>query len=785
VGRDLASSILCDHSMNNINNIKLLSRNIFYSFPVLLLINNLKKNQILLLLWLILFGIVTQNLGNVLGIPYLFLDPEYMNKVDYKGFTILGISLGIFITSFNITTYILDSFRFPFLGSIRRPFTKFCFNNSSIPFLFTLVYIICIVKFQLTNGLQTQIEVLIEVLTLIVSLALTLYLIFLYFRSTNRDIYKEITLSFEKKLRKNQVTRVNVLRKINTVKKNKYIVNYYLDTNFSFKKVSEFNIYDKQTLLKIFDQNHLNAVIFEVFIILLIIILGLFRDNPYFQIPASASTILLFSIFVMFTGASSYWLRGWAITTLIAMALLFNFFIKHEVVKSIYQAYGINYNIKPTEYSLQKLNEICSPENYSLDYNATVEILNNWKQKFPKQKKPKMIFICTSGGGQRAAVWTTRTLQYVDSTLSGDLMKHSILMTGASGGIVGASYFRELYLRKLNGDIKDLYNIKYVDNISKDILNPIIFSLVVNDIFFRFQKFSDGKYEYLKDRGYAFEQQLNKNTGYILNKTIRDYKIPEQKALIPMMIMSPTVINDGRKLFISPQYISYMANAATFNQRALNRKIKGIEFLRFYQHHDPSNLSFLSALRMSATFPYITPNVELPSRPEMEIMDAGLTDNFGIHDATKFLHVFREWIYEHTSGVIFIVIRDSEKQGPVEKRNPPSIFQKMFTPIGSLYSTWDYLQDFNNDDLMEFSQSWFKGNIQVVNFEYIPKPRYWNTLKEKHIAPEEIEEANQQERAALSWHLTTREKKSLKRTILETNNQTSLIKLKTLLAEEK
>jgi hypothetical protein len=71
---------------------------------------------------------------------------------------------------------------------------------------------------------------------------------------------------------------------------------------------------------------------------------------------------------------------------------------------------------------------------------------------------------------------------------------------------------------------------------------------------------------------------------------------------------------------------------------------------------------------MSATFPYITPTVTLPSYPEMEIMDAGLADNFGFTDAIKFLHVFKDWIAENTSGVILVSIRDSKKELEIEKK---------------------------------------------------------------------------------------------------------------------
>ncbi|MFL5728308.1 MAG: patatin-like phospholipase family protein [Cytophagaceae bacterium] len=760
-----------------------LFEDLFYSFPVQLLINHFKKNQILLLLWVLLFAFITQNSGTMLGVPYLFLDPEYMNAVDYRGFLILGISLGIFIMSFHITTYILDSYRFNFLGTISRPFTKFCLNNSILPFVFTIVYCFTIVKFQFNSGFQTNTRIFMEILSFLGGLLATLSVLFLYFSNTNKDIFKELALNLDKQLKKNTISRVNVMRKIKSAKKNKYKVNYYIDLPFRFKKVEEYNAYDKSILLKIFDQNHLNAVIVEIFVIIMIIILGLFRDNSYFQIPAAASGVLFFSIFIMFTGAFSYWLRGWAISALVATLILFNFLMKHEIINSNYQAYGINYNTKQADYNLESLQQLSSPENYRKDAESTLVILENWRKKFPADKKPKMVFICTTGGGQRSAAWTTRTLQYTDSITKGNIFNQTILITGASGGIVGASYFRELYLQKKVGNNINLHDEKYFNNIGKDILNPIIFSLVVNDIFFRFQKFSDGKYEYLKDRGYAFEQQLNKNTGHVLDKPISHYKIAEEKALIPMLFMVPTIINDGRKLFISPQKISYMTTTSLSDSLASSKKVRGIEFQRMFEQQDASNLSYLSALRMSATFPYITPNVELPSTPAMEIMDAGLSDNYGIRDALKFMYTFRDWIGKNTSGVIIVSIRDSEKDKAVEKNVEPSIFQKMFSPIGSLYNNWDYMQDFNNDNLLEYAQSWFSGQLDIVDFQYIPKPKNWEKLKEKNIDAEEVDRKERAERAALSWHLTTREKESIRRTIYEANNQASVLKLKSLLEE--
>ena len=117
---------------------------ILYSFPVQLFINNLKKNQVLLLCWLLLFMVVTGNFGKLLGIPYLFLDPEYIDKVGFWSFFIIGITVGGFTMAFHITCYIVDSFRFSFLGTLSRPFSRFAFNNSIIPLTFLMVYIMSV-----------------------------------------------------------------------------------------------------------------------------------------------------------------------------------------------------------------------------------------------------------------------------------------------------------------------------------------------------------------------------------------------------------------------------------------------------------------------------------------------------------------------------------------------------------------------------------------------------------------------------------------------------------------
>ncbi|MFX9089375.1 hypothetical protein ABTN55_19645, partial [Acinetobacter baumannii] len=89
------------------------------------------------------------------------------------------------------------------------------------------------------------------------------------------------------------------------------------------------------------------------------------------------------------------------------------------------------------------------------------------------------------------------------------------------GGLLGAAYYRVLHQQKTN-TTKNIDVNEAVNNISKDLLNPIFSSMVTRDIVGPIQKFVFGPYQYAKDRGFAFEEKLNENTEGLLNKSVRE-----------------------------------------------------------------------------------------------------------------------------------------------------------------------------------------------------------------------------------------------------------------------
>jgi hypothetical protein len=167
---------------------------------------------------------------------------------------------------------------------------------------------------------------------------------------------------------------------------------------------------------------------------------------------------------------------------------------------------------------------------------------------------------------------------------------------------------------------------------------------------------------------------------------------------------------------------------------------------------------------MNATFPYITPNVILPSKPGMAIMDAGLIDNFGVTDAVQFLHTFRDWISENTSGVVLVTIRDKPKERELEMAKQSGNLNQLLAPVNSLAQNLFAFQDMNNDRLLQSAETWLNQPLDVVNFQYEA-----NSKKDGY------------KQASLSWRLTTKEKKDIASSIYSEYNQFEMERLKSLL----
>lgn len=752
-----------------------------YFFPLRLLVLHLKKNYVLLFFWLLLGTFVSGYAGKGYGVPYLFWDPEYMGDVDFWSFLILGFALGGFIMAFHISSYIQNSYRFPFLATVNKPFFKYSLNNSLIPGIFLAVYIYKIVKFQynselflLGNDLDATYSILWHMAGFFAGILLFMIPGHTYFIALSRNIFKVFGITeddmAEKKPESKRKPMQVILQKnlqwrnIKAPRESDYewkVVTYLVNW-FKIGLTRDASHYQKDMLETVFRQNHMIAAVFEIAIIVTFIVLGAYRETPELTIPAGAVIFLTSTMLLMVTSAIHSAMRGWSTVVLIVMVVATHFLVQNDILLYESRAYGLDYDGPKAIYHLDTLTkEQQDFLRYEEDVKHHKEILRSWRLKNIRTRweKPKLVVVCVTGGGARSALWAYKAMQVADSITEGELMKHTHLMCGASGGMFGLAYRREVYLRSLTDTTINLNDPQYVENMGKDVLNPIATSLALNDWFIRFQKFRDGEYIYTKDRGYALEMQFNANTNGFVDKRLGDYFQPEFDARIPVMYFSPSIINDGRSLYISSQPASHL----TFNHPSLLKGQTlqtGVEFSSLFKHQDAQNVWFSSVLRMNATFPYISPQVSLPSDPTIEVMDAGFRDTYGTSLALKHLYAVRSWIEQNTSGVVILQIRDSPKLEPIRENPPRSLVNNLTNPLGHIYDNLFIMQDYINDDLVVYAQDWLNTDLDIIDLE---------------LRRSELEDIS------LSWHLTTREKQLIRKSAYNKQNQEAMLRLKELI----
>lgn len=731
-----------------------------YAFAFQLVVMHLKKNQVLMAYWVLLFGFTGGWFANKFGIPYLFLDPEYMGTVGGRAFLIMGLATGAFIMAFNISGFILNSFRFPFLASLSKTFQKWILNNFIIPSAYLAFYMVSVFRFQYYNQLKEPSEILINLGCFLIGVFAIVYSTWKYFLITNKDIYK--LFGVEDSEKEAAFARPTGKKRKSKNSSRQWRVETYLTIPLKTNLVRDTSHYKPHMLQSVLKQNHINAAVVELLIFLTFIGLGVFRDYELFRIPAGASILLLFTMILMLSGVFRYWLRAWANTAIVGVFLLLNFLSQFEIFNPSNKAYGLDSRKPKPVYSVSEAEKFYTDSIFNQDKKQTLEILDKWKSNLSsdQNQKPKMILLCVSGGGLRSSLFTFSVMMSIDSATGGKLMPHTRLISGSSGGLIGAAYYRSLFLEKKDSLLSDK-SYDYLNNTGKDLLNAVSFGFVVSDLFLNLQSFQDSSGRYIKDRAYAFEQQLNENTGFLLDKTMHYYSKPEANAEIPMLVISPTIINDGRTFLISSTPVSYLLQDFSDTHNPFASIPDGIEINHFFKDLNPGNLKMTSALRLNATFPYILPAASLPTNPAVEVMDAGIRDNYGIINAIRFLFSFKGWIEENTSGVILVQIRDNYKKTKVDFSATNTFWQKLTSPLKNATGNFLLMQDYQNDQLLINASAWFKGQLDFVMFE-MPQ------LDEK---------------ISLSLHLTNREKNFILDCVLNPYNRQSLMKLDTLLKE--
>jgi len=741
---------------------KHLLASLFRFLPVQLMFLHFRKYQLLLVFWLVLALTVTGNFAEHFGAATLFLAPEYIGEINFLSMFLLGGAMAVFIMSWHITTFIIHSHRIPFMGATRQAFLKYCVNNALLPLAFLVFYSVINVRFLWHDEHMRAGQILWLQLGFYMGVTLLVAVSFAYFFRVGRDLLKTVIGTITNPSRIREIIPYDTLDSEYDLIR----ADTYLSETMKVEHIRELQSYPPRLLATVLRRHHRNAVTAFLFAVVTLLLLGVFMDKPLLRIPAGAGFLILFALLIGMVGAVKYFLKSWELLGWILFALLLSALVHYRVFDLRSIAYGVNYRVPAPEkpvYNYESLRKVFTPERYERDRQLGVRRLERWLRvrEAAGETRPPVVVIGVSGGGSRAAYWTFRSLQYLDSMTQGRLFSNTVLLTGASGGMIGASYWRSIHQAHREGKIADPYDPHYQENIGKDLLNAIIFSFVSVDLISPFNKTSIAGYAYTRDRGYAMEQEMIRNTEGLLDVRLGDFRRPEAEGRVPAMIVNGTIVNDGRRLMVSAQPVAFLTQPSYTLRDSFLPPVDAVDFATFFARQNPYNLRLTSALRMSATFPYILPVVKLPSVPYMNVMDAGLRDNFGAEVATRYLFVFRNWLRQHAGNIIYLQIRDTRESEASRPAPQNTLIDMLTDPLFVIQDKWLPIQSYYAGDIRDVTTGVFGGQLKYITLEYIP------------------EQADRS--APLNFHLTKKERSDLYYSIYQPQNRAAVDSLLHLL----
>ncbi len=534
-----------------------------------------------------------------------------------------------------------------------------------------------------------------------------------------------------------------------------WLMSHVFSLNYSeqFEKRMRENRPWLKRLLKIPDrrelvQLHLMALAYFIFIGVLYLLFVVMPTRwcetvPSLLSPAVALSLLL-AVVVALYGRVLFWFQKRHFGVFVLLGLLLVVLVGLPSYPRRFAGLHsgeFNYYVAENRVKLADIEDPAQPNDALVD---NLESLKAWRQELGAGAKPKLVLVTASGGGIRASLWTTVVLAKLEEEIPA-FPRHVRVITGASGGMLGAGYW---VASMTPGQTRTTNQLeKLVEDASKESLSDMGRTMVVRDIpLLGYNTF---------DRGWALERAWTNNMGEVMGEPLAGLADDEAAGKRPSLIFSPMIVEDGRPLLISNLDLSGM-----LENRGSRIGVKGVEgdsvyslaAAQFYNLFPKVRGRFplSTAIRISASFPYVSPEAVLPTEPPRRLIDAGTYDNYGVYVAAVWLnHVFRsqrQWLADNVSGIIVVQIRDNDtevdrKQLVAQGEDGPSLLERgahwLSTPLEAVFSARRSTMSLRNDDQLQNLSKAINGELGSDYF--------------KTMVFELTEDVS------LSWYLTKRE----------------------------
>ena len=203
--------------------------------------------------------------------------------------------------------------------------------------------------------------------------------------------------------------------------------------------------------------------------------------------------------------------------------------------------------------------------------------------------------------------------------------------------------------------------------------------------------------------------------------------------------------------------------------------MSAVEFFRLFPRARGS-FRVVTAVRMNATFPVVTPAGVLPTDSPRQVVDAGYYDNYGVDLASGLIFADREWLARNTSGVLLIQIRAfrNEKQLKVLDQpilaeglvNTASTITNVLTrgirwltsPVTGLAEARQAIMHYRNDGQLDVLGRYFRDQLTR-------DPEFFKTVI--FTCSTAIETSDEQQLETLNWRLSRGEMDQIKTNMID------------------
>ena len=332
---------------------------------------------------------------------------------------------------------------------------------------------------------------------------------------------------------------------------------------------------------------------------------------------------------------------------------------------------------------------------YRSQAGVSMDTITPYDVLHARRGKP-IILVATAGGGIQAGAWTAEVLSGLQQLSQGwkqeviDAAKKQgrdpdrplfefadslTLVSSVSGGATGSMYFLNLYAPDTASTFQNDKVQMMKDDVKGSSLDDVAWALVYRDFTRIFLPYvSTSAEDKFIDRGYALEETWRNRGG--INANLSNWRIGVKEGNRPAVIFNSTVTETGEPLLLSNTDLS---EESTSPRRQ-----------SFYSLYHNTDLPVVTAVRLAATFPYVTPAARILSgKPEYHMIDGGYYDNPGIASLVAWLDEgLQEMVNrkeQMPSHILIIQIR-SFPDDPESKATNRGWFFQVIAPIKGLLS---------------------------------------------------------------------------------------------------